>query len=85
MDKTAGKLDVNILSPYQTFYKGTAISVSGKNSAGAFDVLFNHSNFFSLLPAGMIQINTGFETIYVEITNGFMRVSNNHVTLFANV
>ncbi len=85
MEKAPEKLEVNIFSPYQTFYKGKATSVSGKNKSGDFDVLYNHGNFFSLLPAGMVTVDTGFETVYIEISSGFMRVAQNSVTLFANV
>lgn len=79
------KLEVKVFSPYQTFYRGSAISLSAANRTGPFDVLYNHSNFFSLLTAGRVEVNTGFEKIAIEIESGFIKVANNDVVLFANV
>lgn len=79
------RLQVKVMSPYQVFYQGSAVSISAKNRTGPFDVLYNHSNFFSLLPPGIVKVNTGFETINIEIASGIIRVAQNTVTLFANV
>lgn len=81
----AQRLDVKIMSPYQIFYQGSAVSVSAENKTGPFDVLYNHSNFFSLLPGGIVKVNTGFEQISIEIGSGIIRVAQNTVMLFANV
>jgi hypothetical protein len=82
---TPERLTVKIFSPYQVFYQGSAVSVTANNKTGPFDILFNHSNFFSLLPPGVIKVNTGFETIDIEVNSGILRVAQNTVTLFANV
>ncbi len=79
------RLQVKVFSPYQIFYQGSAVSVSAINKTGPFDVLFNHSNFFSLLPPGIVRVNTGFENIDIEVASGIIRVAQNQVTLFANV
>ncbi len=79
------KLNVKVFSPYQVFYQGAAVSVSGVNKTGSFDVLVDHSNFFSLLPKGIVKVNTGYETVDIEINTGFIKVSKNIITLFANV
>lgn len=79
------RLDVKVFSPYQVFYKGSAISLSASNKTGPFDILFNHSNFFALLTAGRVSVNTGFEKVEIDIESGFVKVTNNHVVLFANV
>jgi F0F1-type ATP synthase epsilon subunit len=78
-------LKVKIFSPYQVFYQGAAVSVSGNNKTGPFDVLVNHSNFFSLLPPSILQVNTGYEKVKVQINSGFMKVDRNTITVFANV
>jgi F0F1-type ATP synthase epsilon subunit len=85
VDEKQQKLTVKIFSPYQVFFQGAAVSVSASNKTGPFDVLFNHGNFFSLLPPGIVRVNSGFENIDIEINSGVIRVSNNTVTLFANV
>ena len=79
------RLDVKIFSPYQVFYQGTAVSVSAKNKTGPFDILYNHSNFFTLLPPGIVVVNTGFEAIKIEVGSGVLKVTKNSVELFANV
>lgn len=79
------RLTVKIFSPYQVFYQGSAVSVTGTNKTGPFDVLFNHSNFFSLLPGGILKVNTGYETVSIQINSGVMKVNSNNVTVFANV
>jgi F0F1-type ATP synthase epsilon subunit len=79
------KLDIKIFSPYQTYYEGQAVSVSAKNKTGPFDVLSGHINFFSLLSAGEVVINTGLQHLNVKIDRGIIKVTNNHVTVFVNV
>ncbi len=83
MDKS--KLEVKVFSPYQVFYRGSAISLSATNKTGPFDILYNHSNFFSLLTSGRVSVNTGFEKVEIDIESGFVKVTNNSVVLFANV
>ena len=79
------KLVVKIFSPFQSFFEGSAVSVSARNKTGAFDVLYGHSNFFSLLNSGRIRVNTGFETVDIEVEGGVIRVNKNRVVVFANV
>jgi F0F1-type ATP synthase epsilon subunit len=79
------RLVVKLFSPFQTYFQGEAVSVSAYNSVGAFDILAGHSNFFSLLTAGDITINTGYQEVKVNVPNGVVRVSNNTVTLFVNI
>lgn len=79
------KLIVKVLSPTQTYYNGSAISVSAQNRVGPFDVLAEHANFFSLLTAGDIVINTGFQSFKFPITKGILKVTSNKATLFVDI
>ena len=79
------KLEVKIYSPFQSFFEGSAVSVSARNKTGAFDVLYGHSNFFSLLSPGRIRVDTGFNKVDIEVESGVMRVTKNRVVVFANV
>lgn len=79
------KLAVKMISPYQTYYQGPAVSVSAMNRTGPFDVLLDHANFFSLLAEGDVLINTGFEQFKFPIYQGIMKVANNEVTLFVDI
>lgn len=79
------QLRVKVFSPYQVFYEGAAISVSGVNSTGPFDVLLNHANFFSLLLPCKIIVNTGYERFAFPIKHGILKVRQNQVRLFVDV
>jgi F0F1-type ATP synthase epsilon subunit len=75
-------LDVKIFSPYHTFYKGPAKSLSALNSTGPFDVLSGHINFFSVLKEGNVVVDTGNDPREIPITHGIIHVRQNQVTLF---
>lgn len=85
LDKEEPKLQVKMLSPTQIYYNGMAVSVSAINRIGPFDILAGHANFFSLLTAGEVVINTGFQAFTFPITKGIMKVKNNGVTLFVDI
>jgi F0F1-type ATP synthase epsilon subunit len=82
-DKTRFKL--RILSPYQTYYSGEAVSLSATNQTGPFDVLAGHANFFSLIDGGSIVVNTGFQRLEFPVSRGIIRVNSEGATLFANI
>jgi len=75
-------LHVKVISPAQMYYEGPADSVSAHNKVGSFDILRDHANFFSLLTAGDIAINTGAQVLTFPIRDGIVKVTNNIVTLF---
>ena len=79
------RLQVKVFSPYETFFEGTAVSLSATNKTGPFDVLYGHTNFFTLLSDSRITIDTGFNPLQIEVKSGILRVRDNVVTLFANV
>lgn len=76
---------VKIFSPFEVYFEGEVSAVSAINETGPFDVLKDHANFISILPAGSVKILTRFGKREVEISRGILRASNNRVTLFANV
>ena len=84
-EEEQGKLQIKVFSPYQVFFEGSAISLSATNDTGPFDVLYGHSNFFSLLLPGIVRVNSGFNQLEIEITNGILKTTGNSVVLFANV
>ena len=76
------QLEVKIFSPYRTFYKGVARSVSGLNATGPFDVLAGHINFFSVLEEGNVVVDTGKDHQEIPIAHGVIHVRRNKVTMF---
>ena len=79
------KLKVKVFSPYETFFLGSAISLSATNRTGPFDILVDHTNFFSVLTQGQVTVVTDFEPITIQIKSGVLHVHDNAVTLFANI
>jgi F0F1-type ATP synthase epsilon subunit len=79
------RFKVKIFSPYQTYYQGEAVSLSAANRTGPFDILAGHINFFSLITAGTIIVNTGFQRLEFQLGRGIIRVNHDNVTLFADV
>lgn len=75
-------LHVKVISPAQVYYEGTAKAVSATNKVGAFDILADHANFFSLLTEGDIVVDTGTQQLHFPIKHGIVKVTNNVVTLF---
>ncbi len=51
-------LHVIIRSPKQILYEGEALSVSGVNSVGKFDVLPQHANFVTMVVHNPVIIQT---------------------------
>ena len=79
------RFKIKIFSPYQTYFQGEAVSISGVNDSGPFDVLAGHINFFSLLTSGQLIINTGFQRLEFPLVRGIIRVERDSVTIFADV
>jgi F0F1-type ATP synthase epsilon subunit len=78
----APQLHVKVVSPSQIFYEGPADSVSAANKVGAFDILPNHANFFSLLTVGDIIVRIAGQQLKFPIKHGIVKVTNNVITLF---
>ncbi len=76
---------LKILSPDAKYYEGEAVSVSAANSDGPFDILAEHTNFFTLLSPGKLSIDTGKEKLEIPITGGVAKVVKQQVTLFVNI
>lgn len=79
------RLTVKILSPTQKYYDGQAISVSAVNKVGAFDILADHANFFSLLTEGEVVVDTGYQVLNFPVGQGILKASSNKVTLFIDI
>lgn len=78
-------LTIKVLSPTQTYYNGSAVSVSAINRVGPFDILAGHANFFSLLTECDVIINSGFQLFSFPIKKGILKVTNNTATLFVDI
>lgn len=79
-------LQVNVYSPFRTYFAGEAKSVSARNKAGDFDVLPQHHNFISLLDSCELVIPTDENGIVrIKITGGLMHIKDNFVSVLLDV
>lgn len=79
------QLEVLILSPTEQLYEGPAISVSANNKVGPFDVLGGHASMFTILLPPQITVNTGEKTLMFPISQGVMKVHDNHVEVYVGI
>ncbi len=78
-------LNVKFISPFETFFEGSAQSVSASDISGPFDVLPGHNNFVGLLTSGDVKIVSTDGPKSIGISKGIIYVFNNQVEVFANV
>ncbi len=84
VDKDA-RLTVIARSPFHIYYEGPARIVSGVNPVGKFDVLPGHADFFSVMSAGEVAIETDEDVINFPSSGGIIGVRNDEVMLFVNM
>jgi F0F1-type ATP synthase epsilon subunit len=85
MPLTNEKLKVIARAPFNIYYEGDAEAVTATNKVGKFDILPEHADFFSILSAGEIIIETSTDPVVFNVTNGIVTVRNNEVMLFVNI
>lgn len=82
----ADRLQVVARAPFKLYYEGKANVVSAANRIGNFDILPGHADFFSMLEAGEVIIETdASEPISFKVSNGIVTVRNDKVMLFVNM
>lgn len=83
----ATSLNVIARSPFNVYYEGPAQALSAVNKVGPFDILPGHADFFSVLSAGEILIETSAdaEPVSFVINNGIITVRDNEVLLFVDM
>ena len=79
------ELTVIARAPFHIYYEGKAKSVTAVNVVGKFDILPGHADFFSILSAGDIVIDTAAEPVNFTINTGIITVRDNAVMLFVNM
>ncbi len=78
-------MHVRVASPFKVFYDDEALSLSGVNARGAFDILPHHHNFISLLSECELLVKTQAGVTQVRISGGIMHVKADQVVVFLNV
>lgn len=85
LSTASSTLSVIARAPFHIYYEGPAQSVSALNRVGAFDILPDHADFFSILNPGEVIIETGAEPVVFNIHTGIIAVRDNEVMLFVNI
>jgi len=77
---------IKVASPFKTYFDEEALSISGRNETGPFDILPRHHNFMTLLSTGELSIHPlrGQEQ-RIRISGGLMHVKANKVTVFLDI
>jgi F0F1-type ATP synthase epsilon subunit len=80
-------MQVKVQSPHRVFFDEKAVSISGENAAGPFDILPHHHNFIALLDPCEIAIRRpgGRPEQRIKISGGLMHVKSDQVVLFLDV
>ncbi len=80
------RLSVIARAPFEIYYEGEADAVSAANRVGPFDVLPDHADFFSVLEACDVTIDTGEDApVTFHADAGIITARQNEVHLFVNM
>lgn len=74
-------IQVNILTPDGSKYKGEAEGIVVPGVLGSFEVKYNHAPIVSTLEVGPVQLKTEKKTIPYAISGGTIEVNNNVISL----
>ena len=78
-------LHVKVASPFRVYFDEPALSISGVNKTGPFDVLPGHHNFITLLDACVLNIRTANDERKIRINGGVMHVKADMANVFLDV
>lgn len=77
---------VRVSSPFKVFFDEDALSISGENATGPFDILPHHHNFISLLSEGELSVQKkDGQATRIKISGGIMHVKADQIVIFLNV
>ena len=84
-ESTVKQLKVIARAPFHIYYEGPARAVSAVNKVGKFDILPGHADFFSVMNAGEVVIETDTDSVNFPISGGIIGVRDDAVMLFVNM
>lgn len=74
-------MHLEILTPEKTFYSGEVDSVTLPGTLGSFQILKNHAPLIASLKKGILSFKTEGHLKALEVTDGFVEVNNNRITV----
>ncbi|RLC29005.1 MAG: F0F1 ATP synthase subunit epsilon [Deltaproteobacteria bacterium] len=79
-----GKLHLEIVTPAKIAVSQEVDVVVAPGSLGEFGVLEGHIPFLSGIVPGELRYSVGEETVYVAVTDGFVEVSDDNVSILVD-
>jgi F-type H+-transporting ATPase subunit epsilon len=76
-------MNVEIITPDKTIFKGEADLVQLPGIDGSFEILNNHAPLISALSKGKIKVGNNNKETFYEINGGVIEVLNNKVLVLA--
>ncbi|ASG68809.1 ATP synthase epsilon chain [Francisella halioticida] len=77
-------LQVNVVSPLGSVFKGEADIVSLRGSAGEMGIAYGHTELLSTMPAGVINIRKDEHTDVLYVSGGILEVTPTRVTIMVD-
>jgi F-type H+-transporting ATPase subunit epsilon len=74
-------IELAIVTPQGESYRGTVEGVVLPGTEGIFGVLPSHERFLTPLRVGEVAIQTGSETLYAAVADGFADVTGSEVSV----
>lgn len=74
-------MQLEILIPEKTFYHAEVDSITLPGETGSFQILNNHASLISSHKKRMLVFSVGEKESEMEITDGFVEVNHNKVTV----
>lgn len=77
-------LEVEVMTPKETLFKGKALAVSSKDANGPFDILAYHANFIAIVEKEPVKVIKEDRSVAVfTFSQAIIYNTNNKVTVFA--
>lgn len=83
--ETVKLLDLEVLTPQASIFKGKVVSATIPGSKAPFQILFNHAPIVSGLDPGIVEIkDENGNVIYYATSDGFITVVQNSISIFVD-
>lgn len=79
-------MNLEIITPEKTIYKGEVESVNVPGSKGPFTILHNHAPIISILEKGPVKfMPNGRSNEFINIEGGVVEVKKNNIIILADL
>ncbi len=76
-------MNLEIITPDKTIFKGEAELAQLPGIGGSFEILNNHAPLISALKKGIVKVGKGKSEEFYEINGGIIEVLENNVLILA--